>query len=84
MEKEGKFKKETQELMRLIMSDEIAEIDLLRILKEVERNTAKICVEIIQDSADLLHSWEVFDGKPTKAEDFAKKTQRDILNTFLG
>ena len=79
-----KFEKDIKEITELFSSGEASKADLIRILKEVERNTAKICAAIIQDSLELLPDWELFDGKPMSAADFARKTQRDILNTFLG
>ena len=57
--------------------------DIRRHLLEVQRQTAKDSVELIQDMTTYLQEWALFDGKEMTAKEFADKVSRDILNTFL-
>ena len=80
---EQNHKNNAKELVSLFRTGDICESDILRHLKEVERQTAKFCAEMIKENASLLYAHELFDGKAMSAQEFADKTQRDILNTFL-
>ena len=70
-----------EELWRL--GDNVTKADIIRHLKEVERETARCCAQIIQEESAYIYTSEVFEGKPMTALEFAQKSQRHILNTFL-
>jgi len=83
------FRIRADEMYRL--GDNACAADFIRHFKEVMRETAKVCVEIIKERKTHFESDKLF-GKykdengesrePTTAE-FADEVSRSILNTFL-
>lgn len=72
-----------KELERLSLSGDLSRADIYRHLKEVERQTAKNCADMIQDDSAFIIASEVLDKTPITALEFAQKIQRHILNNYL-
>lgn len=61
----------------------LSRIDVIRRMKQLMRETASRCSNIILEDKKYIYADELFGDKRLTAEEFADKTSNRILNEFL-
>jgi hypothetical protein len=87
---EDKLLRRATEIWKL--GGNMTKLDIIRHLKEVQRDTAKHCTEMIKERTEYLYADKLFadkykdeagEGREPTASEFADEVIRSILNTFL-